>query len=207
MPLTFDEECEGRQFLEANSVSEDLIPWIAETFSQERQDGRSRRFETALRDDMEEAGLDINRLNKERARTEIYRAKADVLLNTETLWFSPAARVAQSVPEVPENTQPKMAEPSETLQAQQTESHDVSPSEPPARPEEPQKTCDDISVSEFMDLYEILKRNRQKQWTSEIAKDIAVVVRMFQEILIEHGVQKASGIGQAMSPPCAIFST
>ncbi|WP_321337159.1 hypothetical protein [Breoghania sp.] len=196
MPLTFDETCEGRRFLEANGVPEALIPWIAETFAQERLDGRSRRFEKALRDDMEEAGLDLSRLNKERARTEIYRAKADVLLNTETLWFSPAERVMQSSAEASDIPQDRTELPA-SPQDRQAEPQDISPSEITISPEASEAAVDDLPVSEFMDLYEILKRNRQKQWTSETARDVAVVVRMFQEILIEHGVQKISGIRQA----------
>lgn len=43
----------GRRFPKANGVPEALIPWIAETSSQERQDGGSRRFETALQHDMD----------------------------------------------------------------------------------------------------------------------------------------------------------
>ncbi|WP_417691509.1 DUF6538 domain-containing protein [Roseibium sp.] len=84
--LTFESDCPGRQYLRQNHVPDYFIPAIAETFRQERQFARTLMFEGPLKKEMNEVGLDVTRLNLERARSEVFRAKADVLLNTRSLY-------------------------------------------------------------------------------------------------------------------------
>nr|WP_235814876.1 hypothetical protein [Roseibium aggregatum] len=86
LDLSFDADCPGRQYLRQNDVPDDFIPVIADTFRQERQFARTLMFEGPLKKEMNEVGLDVTRLNLERARSEVFRAKADVLLNTRSLY-------------------------------------------------------------------------------------------------------------------------
>jgi len=74
LDLSFDSDCPGRLYLRKNNVPIDFTPLIAETFRQERQFARSQMFQVPLKAEMEGAGLEVNRLNLERTRTEIFRA-------------------------------------------------------------------------------------------------------------------------------------
>lgn len=53
------------------------------TYHQERIDAESPRFVTEMRALMEEHGLAYSILNLEKAKAEYFKARADVLLNTQ----------------------------------------------------------------------------------------------------------------------------
>lgn len=217
--LSFKDNCPGRQFLSENRVPDEFIPVIAETFGQERQFVRSAMFETALKQEMESAGVNINRLNLERARSETFRAKADVLLNTRSLYpiefherandrFLPDAadqNLPLKVVSTPEEDNGKEASlktddepPSQTT---------GSASEAAIQETVPDPVQDDelaagnrpvlLPVSQFMDIFEIWKRNKGEGWTAETARDARNAVKMFAEVLDKFQVEHTGQIRQA----------
>lgn len=84
--LTFQEGCPGRALLLRAGVPADHVPIIAETFEGECAYARSRMFEDDLRARMEQAGLADTLPNRERAKIEFFRARADALLNVGERW-------------------------------------------------------------------------------------------------------------------------
>ncbi|WP_175558046.1 hypothetical protein [Roseibium suaedae] len=209
LDLSFDVDCPGRQYLLQHGVPDDFIPVIAETFRQERQFARTLLFEKPLKYEMGDVGLDVTRLNIERARTEIFRAKADVLLNTQSLY--PQTKRAhpetiardpiscdellslQPVPEpapvhvaAPQEALPATPEP-QTVEPQMIEDGEIVADESPAN----------LPVADFLEKFDILRRNKRKEWRPETASDVGVVVRMFIDILVENGVEHSGQIRQA----------
>lgn len=84
--LTFNEGCPGRALLIRAGIPTSHIPIIAETFKGECVYARSRMFEDDLLSHMERAGLPDTIPNRERAKIEFYRARADALLNVGERW-------------------------------------------------------------------------------------------------------------------------
>ncbi len=80
--LSFDDQCPGWQYLKQNKVPDDFLPALSDTFRHERCFARSALFESPLKREMHSLGLEVDRLSLERARSKIFCAKADVLLNT-----------------------------------------------------------------------------------------------------------------------------
>lgn len=207
--LSFDVDCPGRRHLLQHNVPVDFIPVIAETYRQERQFARTHLFEKPLKDDMGDVGLDVTRLNIERARSEIFRAKADVLLNTQSLYPStekpepePIARELipcdeplslQPVLEpaavhaaAPQEALPATSEP-RTVETKIIEDEEIVADKSPAN----------LPVADFLEKFDILLRNKRKEWRPETASDVGVVVRMFIDILVENGVEHSGQIRQA----------
>lgn len=219
LDLSFNGDCPARQFLRQNNVPDDFIPVIAETFRQERQFARTLMFEGPLKKEMSEVGLDVTRLNLERARSEVFRAKADVLLNTRSLYpqLDPADQETDEH-EVDGKTLPLITPEecralavAETIVPRHhttvlaTEAAEMP--EAPAIFPEPVPVLEDetvadgspvlLPVSDFLEKFEILQRNKRKEWKPETANDVGVVVRMFVDILIENGVENSGQIRQA----------
>jgi len=219
LDLSFDADCPGRQYLRQNNVPDDFIPVIADTFRQERQFARTLMFEGLLKKEMNEVGLDLTRLNLERARSEVFRAKADVLLNTRSLYpqFDPPDQETDEregdVKTLP-LTLPDERGAQAVLEAIGPRTFTTVPaneaatvSEAPAIFPEPIPVLEDetvadgspvhLPVSDFLEKFEILQRNKRKEWKPETANDVSVVVRMFVDILIENGVEHSGQIRQA----------
>jgi integrase len=207
--LTFEADCPGRQHLLQSGVPEDFIPVIAETFRQERQFARTLLFEKPLKDEMNEVGLDVTRLNLERARTEVFRAKADVLLNTQSLYpqaerlqpetvardpipcdephsLEPVLEVVPVHVPAPQEALPSALE-SGTVEPKTIEHGETVADESPAN----------LPVTDFLDKFNILLRNKAKKWRPETASNVGVVGRMFIDILVENGVEHSGQIRQA----------
>ncbi len=207
--LSFDVDCPGRRHLLQHNVPVDFIPVIAETYRQERQFARTHLFEKPLKDDMGDVGLDVTRLNIERARSEIFRAKADVLLNTQSLYPStekpePEPIARELIPcDEPLSLQPVLepaavhaaarqealpatSEP-RTVETKIIEDGEIVADESPAN----------LPVADFLEKFDILLRNKRKEWRPETASDVGVVVRMFIDILVENGVEHSGQIRQA----------
>ena len=84
--LSFDAACPGRAMLVKAGIPEDCIPAIADTFEGERLYARSRMFEDELRQEMGRGGLTDTVANRERAKIEFFRARADALLDVADRW-------------------------------------------------------------------------------------------------------------------------
>ncbi|MEP0232496.1 hypothetical protein [Roseibium sp.] len=229
LDLSFDGDCPGRQYLKQNNVPDGFIPVIAETFRQERQFARTLMFEGPLKKEMNEVGLDVTCLNLERARSEVFRAKADVLLNTRSIYpqLDPADQETDEH-EVDGKTLPLIApEECGALAVAETivpRHHTTVPAtEAAAMPEplatftEPVPVLEDetvadgspvfLPVSDFLEQFEILQRNKRKEWKPETANDVRFVVRIFIGILSENVVEHSGQIRQAnLAALCDYFS-
>lgn len=85
-PLAFDEGCPGRSLLLRHGIPEPHIPLIAETFRAEQKEAASALFDRQVRQQMAEVGLPDTLANRERAKMELFRAKADALLDVGGRW-------------------------------------------------------------------------------------------------------------------------
>ncbi|MEP2705520.1 MAG: tyrosine-type recombinase/integrase [Roseibium sp.] len=219
MNLSFKNDCAGRQFLAEHSVPDDFIPVIAETYQQERKFARSTMFENALKQEMEDVGLNITRLNLERARSETFRAKADVLLNTRSLYpiaFRDNANDQSLTKAAAQDAPLKIVKASEedvSPEASVGDDDQLPNEKKVSGPEaQQQETASDpvqddelaagnrqvlLPVSQFMDIFEIWKRNKGEGWTAETARDARNAVRMFTEVLEKFNVVHTGQIRQA----------
>lgn len=80
-PLSFEDGCPGRALLLRNGIPATNVDNIAATFLSEQQGMRNGVFEEQVKARMAEFDIPDTVLNRERALTEIFRAKADVLLD------------------------------------------------------------------------------------------------------------------------------
>lgn len=80
-PLSFEDGCPGRALLLRNGIPEPHVANIAATFLSEQQGMRNGVFEDQVKARMAEFDIPDTVLNREKALTEIFRAKADVLLD------------------------------------------------------------------------------------------------------------------------------
>lgn len=209
LDLPFDDDCPGRRYLKQHNVPDDFIPAISDTFRQERQFARTLLFEKPLKDEMSEVGLDVTRLNVERARSEIFRAKADVLLNTQSLYPSTKKPQPETIARAPISCDEPLSlqpvlEPAPVHAAARQE---ALPATPEPRTVETKiiedeeivadKSPANLPVADFLEKFDILLRNKRKEWRPETASDVGVVVRMFIDILVENGVEHSGQIRQA----------
>ncbi|WP_373289670.1 DUF6538 domain-containing protein, partial [Aureimonas glaciei] len=101
--LTFEKDCGGRGLLLRHGIPEPHIAPIAETFRAEQRQARSSVFDRDVRQQMADVGLADTLANRERAKMELYRAKADALLNVAERWpmidHRQNALVATTLPE------------------------------------------------------------------------------------------------------------
>lgn len=199
--LSFEAEGNGYKFLRVQGVPDEFVPMIAETFEQERLGAGSQYFEKPLKEEMQEIGLKTDRLNLERARTEIFRAKADVLLNTGPRYqliqdFSQTETADGHAPGFP-----KLVEaipPGKTV-ASENDGIVLQPS--PLGDIKDELAAEGfpslLPVGDFLELFEIYKRNKAKEWKAGTAKDVRVAVRMFQDVLVFNNVEYTGEIRQA----------
>jgi len=201
--LSFEAEGDGYNFLRMQGVPDEFVPMIAETYEQERLAARSQYFENPLKEEMQEIGLKTDRLNLERARTEIFRAKADVLLNT-----GPRYQLIQDSSEI--SAEPEAGRVSHTPAIVEYGAiADAGKTTVVTAPDDPDRSSDLqdeaaadgypalLPVSDFLELFEIYKRNKAKEWKAGTAKDVRVAVRMFQDVLVFNNVVHTGEIRQA----------
>jgi hypothetical protein len=84
--LSFEADCPGRSMLLRHGIPEPHVATIAETFRAEQAEARSAVFDRADREQMADVGLADTLADRERAKMELYRAKADALLNVAERW-------------------------------------------------------------------------------------------------------------------------
>ncbi len=212
MNLTLEEGCPGRKYLLEHNVPEDWFSWIAEHVRHNLQDvrpGTDAAFRQSLRQDMEKAGLSLDDpLNFERAAREIHRAKAEAFLNSREKYWphvdealvqpQPKARPVEVTPDqdVPDTT-PAKTDSAVLSHSSQSDINSVAELNVLEAEDRTKPDGGDLPISELMDQFEILARNRLKQWTPETARDVRIVVRLFQEILQHQNVQTVAAIRQS----------
>jgi hypothetical protein len=97
------ESCKGARYLEQLKVPNSLRQGIITTYHQERVDAEGPRFSTEIRALMGEHGLAYSILNLEKAKAEYFKARADVLLNTQERYlieFPTEPNVVEALPSV-----------------------------------------------------------------------------------------------------------
>ncbi len=203
IPLSFEVECDGYKFLRAQGVPDDFIPMISDTYEGERLSARSQYFEKPLKEEMQEIGLKTDRLNLELARTEIFRAKADILLNT-----GPRYQLIQDQSEIEMEAEAGRISPA-PAPIENSMHADAGETNTPATPtdlDQPLDQQDELAtdgypsclpVTKFLELFELHKRKKGKEWKAGTAKDVCVAVRMFQDVLVFNKVEHTGEIRQA----------
>ncbi|MBB4004743.1 DUF6538 domain-containing protein [Aurantimonas endophytica] len=241
-PLTFDAACPARALLLRHGIPEPHVMAIAETFWAEQKGARGVVFDRDVRQQMEDVGLDPTLANRERAKMELFRAKADALLNVTERWpmidRRQNALVATTLPEheradlvfsasvdpivdavgtagsqhvsavapvagrvaPPDIDAPGTAEqPQEGLQPTEV----PTPMDPPeiisaealdAAHVAPAERV--LHLADFEHAYDELYKNNRQNWTPATASDVRTLVRMFRDILEEHGVAHSGEIRQ-----------
>lgn len=224
--LSFDDGSEVHAALLEAGAEPDDIPFIASTYRSERQgalsDREGRTRSPFLRDvlhRMGQVGLDDTALNRDAASEEIYRARADALLESAADPRRPKLSGVVRTEQVPVDAIPVAppAKPSvlwnadleEATVAQMTAARQVShqpasaatesqPTEPanpaPAIASGKSKARKDLPLSGFDEQVEKLIANNQ--WEEDTASDVRVLVRIFRGILEEHDVAHSGEITQ-----------
>jgi integrase len=237
--LTFEVDCGGRGLLLRHGIPEPHIAPIAETFRAEQKQARSSVFDRDVRQQMADVGLADTLANRERAKMELYRAKADALLNVAERWpmidrrqnalvattlpeeervglaFVPAPEAAMELPTSASVQSAIIAEPilhgfspdaavnaversrdtviqqkapvalpAEIISAELSDRQAVAPSGRVLFLSGFENSCDDLC------------KNNKENWAPDTASDVRVLVRVFRDILEEHGVSHSGEIGQ-----------
>ena len=263
-PLAFDGDCPGLALLLRNGIPGAHVGNIAATFTSEQRGMQNGVFEDQTKARM--AGFDIpdTVLNRERALTEIFRAKADVLLDIGERYplvdrdksqFTRTGNQSKSEVQDGEIEAGALADPTLSNRAgsevapvglpvvpdvppasaavADAPENDAAPTEawaPPSGPElsvgigttadapaskptdpgesvaeqaaadEPAQASSSggrvLPVADFMAACEKLIANKGEEWTADSAHDARVLVKTFQGILDEHGVNHSGEIEQ-----------
>lgn len=168
--LDFVGECPGLRYLEQLDVPPDRLPFIIDAFRQEQRSRRSPIFDHRMQDQLRNVGLDDGPLMRERAATELARARADVLLNSRS--FYPDLAVLEDEPG-----------------ANVTSSEAIGLAAPPAVPERSAEADQrEMPVSDLLDCCRSYLTSREKEIEKRTRRDIAVVVATFVDVLTDHRV-------------------
>ncbi|MFC7067065.1 hypothetical protein [Brucella rhizosphaerae] len=191
--------CKGARYLEQLNVPNSLRQGIVTTYHQERVDAESSRFSTEIRALMEEHGLAYSILNLEKAKAEAFKARADVLLNTQERYLiefpteQVEPNVVEALPSVTVADVPEKPHPISHSHSQQVPLTEPVPVIAPAISALPGI---DLPVRQFMKQCELLIANNRENWNEDTAKDVRTIVCIFSGILTEHHVLTSSGIDQ-----------
>ena len=201
--ILFEEEsCQGLRFLKQSNVPQSLHQGIVATYRGEREDAEAPRFGNEMRALMEEHGLPYSILNLEKAKAEYFKARADVLLNTDD-------RYLIDYPD--EQAEPDPARPAPIVSVVNVEPvPDIIPQPQPQPQPQPVVenpvpvsasdmlglTGQDLPVKQFMKQCDLLIANNRENWNEDTAKDVKTVVRIFCGILDEHNVLTSSAVNQ-----------
>ncbi len=170
----------------------DLRHGIITTYYQELSDAESPLFRRKIGVLMQEQGLPNSILNLEKAKSEYFRARADILLDglTTSLFKPPIEHVVEGPP--PAALAQSMTMPdSSTRQNLTLNSHVAVIAAVPSA-----LNGIDLPVKQFMKQCELLIANNRENWNEDTAKDVRTIVRIFSGILTEHNVLTSSGIDQ-----------
>lgn len=217
--LSFAQGSETREALLEAGADEADIPFIAASYQGERVDALSSRngqtrspFLQDVLHRMAQVGLDDTVLNREATTEEIFRARADALLDSsndprkptlgktdrqeqaqvETIAVAPPPRPTplwEADSEPPRAT----AESSDIVAEAVPEVQPVIPQPEPPKVAKPRKS---LPLSEFDSQLEDLIANKQDEWEEDTASDVRVLVDIFRGILEEHDVTHTDEITQ-----------
>ncbi len=197
--VLFEEEsCQGWRFLAQSKVPQSLHHGIAISYRAERLDAESSRFADEMRALMQEHGLSYSILNFEKAKAEYFKARADVLLDTDD-------RYLIDYPDEQAEPDPVRPEPIVSVVNVEPVPDIIPQPQPQPQPENPVHvsasdmlglTGEDLPVKQFMKQCDLLIANNRENWNEGTAKDVKTVVRIFCGILDEHNVLTSSGINQ-----------
>ncbi|WP_423776386.1 DUF6538 domain-containing protein [Aurantimonas coralicida] len=173
--LEFKGDCPGLHYLKRLGVPPERLPFVVDTFRQEQHYRCSPMFDEQVQGRLRDAGLDTNPLMRERAATEIARARAEVLLKSRSFYPDLAALDVVAVDQAPETVTPD----------EQLVTSDVKV-----------EAAKHIRVSELVEYCQSYLSGRQQEIEARTQRDIAVVVSTFADILAEHQVETLAGMQQ-----------
>ncbi|MBO1026934.1 hypothetical protein IPU75_19700 [Ochrobactrum sp. SD129] len=199
--ILFEEEtCQGWRFLEQAKIPQSLHQGIATTYRGEREAAETSHFAHEMRALMQEHGLSYSIINLEKAKAEYFKARADVLLNTEERYLIDYPQ--EHVKPKPVEFEPivsvfEVEKASEIVPQPQPQPQPIVTNAFPAfAPEMAGMSGRDLPVKQFMKQCDLLIANNRENWNEDTAKDVRNIVRVFCGILAEHNVVSSSSIDQ-----------
>jgi integrase len=216
--LSFREDCPAYRLLARAGIPDAHIENIAETFRSEQRGLGGAVFQKQLADQLARFEIPDNISNRERALVEIFRAKADVLLDVEgrypftdrelsaltrkpipldeplSIPLSEARVQAVSVVNRPSDIEPPAPRTDQAMNLSESLPASSAPSEGAAMATAVEFRI--LPISDFMSECENLIRNNTENWAADSAEDVRVLVRIFVGILQEHGVASSRDIRQ-----------
>jgi integrase len=174
--LNFAGDCPGLRYLERLGVPLDRLPFVIDTFRQEQRFRRSPVFDSQMQDHLRDAGLDDGPLMRERAATELARARADVLLDSRSFY-------------------PDLAVLDDETGADVTSSEPIGLAPPPAEPEGTTEAGErEMPVRDLLDCCRSYLKGREKEIEKRTRRE--VVVATFVDILTEHELRSLGAMQQ-----------
>jgi hypothetical protein len=176
--LDFAGECPGLRYLERLGVPPDRLPFVIDTFRQEQRCRRSPIFDSRMQDHLRNVGLDDGPLMRERAATELARARADVLLDSRSFYPDLAVLDDETGADV-----------TSSEATGSTESHTVTEKAPGTSERE-------MPVDGLLERCQSYLKGREKEIEKRTRRDIEVVVATFVDILTEHELRSLGKMQQ-----------
>lgn len=222
--LSLENDCAGLTYLVNNGVPASHVDAIRANYRGELTVARSPGFEDGIRRLIYQFEIDDTAANRQRAMSRIFEGRAAALLDIEERHelvdksqseFTGGGRALATTAKVkaadtpiqgsdPAPT-PRVAEPqsASALTAAPKDREiaylDLTPRSATSK-QATSKASDAeqrvVAVSDFEQECDKLIANMGNEWTTETARDAKALVRMFQSVLVEHGVEHSGQIEQ-----------
>lgn len=222
--LTLESDCAGLTYLLNNRVPISHIDAIRANYRGELAIARSPGFEDGIRRLIYNFEIDDTVANRQRAMSKIFEGRAAALLDIDERHelvdkgqseFTGGGRAIMPIAEVTETEPPTPDSdplpPPSVVERPSASALTAAPKDPEiayldlkprsaAGKQATLKASDAgqrvVAVSDFEQECDKLIANMGKEWTAETARDAKALVRMFQSVLVEHGIEHSGQIEQ-----------
>ena len=222
--LSLENDCAGLTYLLNNSVPASHVDAIRANYRGELTIARSPGFEDGIRRLIYQFEIDDTAANRQRAMSKIFEGRAAALLDIEERHelvdksqseFTGGGRAVAPTAEVeaaetstlgsnPATTPPVAERPSASALTAAPDDPEIAYldlTQPSATRKQAASKASEarqrvVAVSDFEQECDKLIANMGNEWTTETARDAKALVRMFQSVLTEHGVEHSGQIEQ-----------
>ncbi|MFN7009317.1 MAG: DUF6538 domain-containing protein [Allorhizobium sp.] len=222
--LSLENDCAGLTYLLKNGVPASHVDAIRANYRGELTVARSPGFEDGIRRLIYQFEIDDTAANRQRAMSKIFEGRAAALLDIEERHelvdksqseFTGGGRAVAPTAEVKAaDTPPQGSDSAPTppvVESPSASALTAAPDDPEiayldlTQPSATRKKAASkaseagqrvVAVSDFEEECDKLIANMGDEWTAETARDAKALVRMFQTVLVEHGVDHSGQIEQ-----------
>lgn len=222
--LSLENDCAGLTYLLKNGVPASHVDAIRANYRGELTVARSPGFEDGIRRLIYQFEIDDTAANRQRAMSKIFEGRAAALLDIEERHelvdksqseFTGGGRAVAPTAEVKAADTPTQGSDSATtppiVESPSASALTAAPDDPKItyldlpQPSATRKKAASkaseagqrvVAVSDFEQECDKLIANMGDEWTAETARDAKALVRMFQAVLVEHGVDHSGQIEQ-----------